>query len=98
VKVAKDGTSVISESPAESCFRLEAAHGNGNSGSRMSSKRAIRRTMLRKQCTGKRRYGSLVAAAIAKSKRKEKFAYNAYRCRFCGFYHLGHRPFRFQGF
>lgn len=58
----------------------------------MSSKRAIRR----KSCDGKVRHADSAAAAHAIYLLNRTNGYqgpmNAYRCRFCGGYHIGHRP------
>jgi rubrerythrin len=58
----------------------------------MSSKRAIRR----RACTGKVRHIDAAAAARALFLLNKTKGYqgpmNTYRCRFCGGYHIGHRP------
>ena len=58
----------------------------------MSSKRAIRR----RACTGKTRHASAAAAygclrSMIRGQRAEPGSLNAYRCNFCGGYHVGHR-------
>jgi hypothetical protein len=54
----------------------------------MASKRAQRR----KACTGKIQYATVAQATAAKYKVIERFndRMSAYRCRFCGQWHLGH--------
>ncbi len=56
----------------------------------MSSKRHVRR----KQCTGKVTHATMQAAeeAARASSRKFKTRLSAYKCRFCGGYHVGHTP------
>ncbi len=50
----------------------------------MASKRRLRR----KRCTGKKRHETIRAAmAFARSP-----GLNAYKCNFCGGYHVGHVP------
>jgi hypothetical protein len=49
----------------------------------MSSKRHIRR----KSCEGKVRY-----ATVEEARKRLRGGMNAYRCKFCGGYHIGHRP------
>lgn len=58
----------------------------------MSSRRHIRK----RGCRGKRRYGSLLQAQICASvaTRKTRQKINAYPCRNCGGYHIGHAPRR----
>lgn len=58
----------------------------------MSSKRAQRR----RACTGKIGYQDLDAAVAAAGEvwRRYRDSLNAYRCRFCGRFHLGHPPAR----
>lgn len=62
----------------------------------MSSKRAIRR----KQCKGKVRYDTQVAAqrGIGRLRRDTGSVgfYTAYRCDFCGGFHFGHTPKRIR--
>lgn len=53
----------------------------------MASKRRIRR----KACDGKKKHASL-GAAIGFNKRFKGGGMNAYHCRFCGCYHVGHTP------
>lgn len=53
----------------------------------MASKRRVRRNM----CGGKVQFVSQATAAIASKQmrsRGERMAY--YRCKWCGFYHIGH--------
>jgi hypothetical protein len=58
----------------------------------MSSKRAVRR----KACKGKVRHTDRQAAAAALFALNQKKGYqgpmNVYGCKFCGGYHIGHRP------
>jgi hypothetical protein len=58
----------------------------------MSSRRAIRRQM----CGNKVRFASLKEALAARRNMAVNGAnvtrLNAYRCRYCGFFHLGHIP------
>jgi hypothetical protein len=59
----------------------------------MSSKRAIRR----RACKGKVRHETIEAALVhtcARSiaTRGDQGPMNAYRCAFCGGFHIGHRP------
>lgn len=57
----------------------------------MASKRNIRR----KSCEGKQQYGSLSDAIAASRKavwRTDGDAIHAYKCRFCGHWHIGHPP------
>lgn len=60
----------------------------------MSSKRAIRR----KACKGKVRHVDAQSAAQALFALHRNKGYqgpmNVYACRFCGGYHIGHRPRR----
>jgi len=56
----------------------------------MASKRHVRR----KSCTGKIKYESkedaVIKTIIIKRKTGEKL--NAYKCKFCKRYHIGHKP------
>lgn len=55
----------------------------------MSSKRRIRR----KQCTRKKRYDYMAEAVwVAKQLRAKGHKVRAYRCTFCGGWHVGHTP------
>lgn len=60
----------------------------------MSSKRALRR----RQCKGKVRYDSQMAAQAAIGRLRRNTGamgwYSAYRCRWCGGFHFGHTPQR----
>lgn len=45
----------------------------------------------RRACTGKKRYGSQLAAdAAAERLRPNDLGFNGYKCSFCPFWHLGH--------
>lgn len=55
----------------------------------MASKRALRR----RSCEGKVRHASAGAAHIAALKTPGT---HAYRCNFCGSYHVGHAPARIR--
>lgn len=56
----------------------------------MSSKRRLRR----RSCEGKVRHESAAGANIARAKlaRRDDDRMNAYHCRFCGGWHVGHAP------
>lgn len=54
----------------------------------MSSKRAQRRKQERKQCEGKKRYFTKLMAQIRNRKRRDDAF--PYKCKFCGYWHLGH--------
>ena len=60
----------------------------------MASKRAKRR----KACTGKVRHASqgaaVYAARMLRQKNLEMGVLHAYRCQFCGGFHIGHPPGR----
>lgn len=60
----------------------------------MSSKRAIRRKLFRKQCKDKMQYDTIHAAQVAAyiSGRRYKARMNAYGCKFCGGFHVGNMP------
>lgn len=53
----------------------------------MSSKRAIRR----RACTGKKRHATLADAA-----QMAGGGMMAYRCQFCGGFHIGHPPLKMR--
>lgn len=58
----------------------------------MSSKRAVRRSMQRRQCGSKTGYATetqAVAAAKAASKHLGE-PFRSYRCQFCSRWHKGH--------
>jgi hypothetical protein len=54
----------------------------------MSSKRAQRRS----GCKGKRRFADATEAEAARHALGDRRQMNSYRCRFCGFWHIGHTP------
>jgi hypothetical protein len=58
----------------------------------MASKRNIRR----KACEGKQKMEKYSAIAYAKKLRKRGEIMNAYLCKFCGRWHIGHMPHRMK--
>ncbi|MGE0333217.1 MAG: hypothetical protein AB7P37_21260 [Ramlibacter sp.] len=62
----------------------------------MSSKRAIRRRLQRKACQGKVRHANEAGANVALRKLRRTGTTDgvmqAYACRFCGGWHIGHVP------
>lgn len=63
----------------------------------MSSKRGIRRRQQKHGCQGKHPHATEQAARFHSRELYERGAakpgtLNVYRCRFCGTFHVGHRP------
>lgn len=50
---------------------------------------------LKRSCEGKQRYDRKGADLAARSLRRRLFgSYNSYRCKHCGWWHVGHAPGR----